>query len=152
LLGYFFDSYEGHARHVVRKDSDIVVTGKCIKGRYLVKVSECLKEDVMTCLLRGDTKFGERDASTLFRNFIVALKECHDLAILHRDLKVTIHNPQFTYRKRFVLTLSDMIMQPENIMFEYDINMQRGQKRLAAKLVDFGMATTLDPGATVLRY
>lgn len=87
--GYIIDSYEGYAAGITRPDlrcQGHFTSGKDYKGRYLVKVSECLEKDVMG-LLMDDIKFTHRAASTVFRNLIHALKLCHDVELIHRDLK-----------------------------------------------------------------
>ncbi len=87
--GYIIDSFEGYAAEYSRPDLRApgqFMQGKTYKGRYLVKVSECLEKDVMG-LLMEEVHFTNRAASTVFRNLILALKECHDKDLIHRDLK-----------------------------------------------------------------
>ena len=95
LVGYMVDSYEGFLKDLPRLRKDIMprpphlVWGKRHKGRYLVKVSECLEKDIMNTLIEN-VKFGQRAASTVFRNLTLSLKDVHDAQIVHKDLKVTL--------------------------------------------------------------
>ena len=102
----------------------LTVYGKKYKGRYLIKVSECLEKDVMNTLM-DNVRFGQKAASTVFRNLISALLEVHNDNLIHRDLK------------------------PENFMFVNN-NMDRttdltqmGMQELSIKLIDFGSAAQL---------
>ena len=133
LHGYIVDSYTGYVAEKKRLRKEIVqapphlIWGKRYKGRYLVKVSECLEKDVMNTLI-DNVKFGQKAASTVFRNLIVGLSEVHRDNMIHRDLK------------------------PENFMF-VDNNIDRntdlahaGVHDLDVKLIDFGSAVTLNTG------
>lgn len=133
LYGYIVDSYSGLVADKKRFRKEIVqrpphlIWGKRYRGRYPIKVSECLEKDVMNTLI-DNVKFGQKAASTVFRNLIVALNEIHNDNIVHRDLK------------------------PENFMF-VDNNIDRntdlrqvGVHDLDIKLIDFGTAVSLDEG------
>ena len=87
VLGFFFDSYEGYVSDKIRSTPDGDIKGKYKKGRYLVKVSECLEMDILSALTDQQMVFSQRDSSTLFRNLLLALDEIHSLGILHRDIK-----------------------------------------------------------------
>jgi len=92
LLGYIVDSYEGYAADKRRFRKELMpypphlIFGKKYKGRYLIKVSECLEKDVMNTLIEN-VRFGQKAASIVFRNLIQSLDECHRGGVLHRDLK-----------------------------------------------------------------
>ena len=133
LYGYIVDSYTGYVAEKKRYRKEIVqapphlIWGKRYKGRYLVKVSECLEKDVMNTLI-DNARFGQKAASTVFRNLILGLSEIHRDNMVHRDLK------------------------PENFMFVNN-NIDRntdlvhiGVHDLDVKLIDFGSAIHLDPG------
>ena len=133
LLGYVIDSYEGYAQEYRRERKDIIsrpphlVWGKKFKGRYLVKVSECLEKDIMNTLIMENVKFGQRGASTVFRNLILSLKEIHDARIIHKDLK------------------------PENFIFSTTVDRSTdiatlGARTLGIKIIDFGFSALLPPG------
>ena len=137
LVGYIIDSYDGYAANKKRYRTDMMpypphlIVGKKFKGRYLIKVSECLEKDVMNTLI-DSVKFGQKAASTVFRNFISALEEVHKANMIHRDLK------------------------PENCMFvnnsinnSNDLN-KMDSKELEIKLIDFGACVYLPPDKTEL--
>ena len=50
-------------------------------------MSECLEMDILSALTDHHMVFSQRDASTLFRNLIIAVQEIHEAGIVHRDLK-----------------------------------------------------------------
>jgi serine/threonine protein kinase len=138
LLGYIVDSFEGYAHVYHRERKDLVsrpphiVSGKKFKGRYLVKVSECLEKDIMNTLITEQIQFGQRAASTVFRNLIISLKEIHDAGIVHKDLK------------------------PENFIFSTHIDRTTNLAALGAqdfkiKLIDFGCCAFLSTGQSEIR-
>ena len=84
LYGYFNDTERGNvAGHRFSKG----VIEKTHKHPWLVKVSECLKKDIMTALMDDRQIFTEYDASILFTNLLHCVKEIHTRKVLHRDLK-----------------------------------------------------------------
>lgn len=138
LLGYIVDSFEGYAHEYRRERKDLIprpphlVWGKKFRGRYLVKVSECLEKDIMNTLITEHVQFGQRAASTVFRNLIVSLKEVHDAGIIHKDLK------------------------PENFIFSTHIDRTTNLAALGAqsfkiKLIDFGCCAFLGPGQSEIQ-
>ena len=143
VLGYFFDSYEGYVSGYERTNIEgAKKRGKASKGRYLVKVSECLEMDILSALMDSKMQFNEKDASIVFRNLIEAVQE------IHNNSKTTII-VLFLYDFLFLLLSSGIVhrdLKPENIMFVNDMTDKDNPRRLDIKLVDFGLAKRLDFG------
>lgn len=86
LYGYFNDTENGTVAGYHHLNG---VVEKVHKQTWLVKVSECLKKDIMTSIVddRHLESFTEYDASLIFANLLHCVKEIHARQVLHRDLK-----------------------------------------------------------------
>lgn len=94
LLGFIVDSYEGYAANHIRVNSRLNpypphnISGKKYKGRFLIKVSECLEgDDLMNTLLKN-IRFEEKILAQVFCNMVNCVREIHDHGIIHRDVKL----------------------------------------------------------------
>ena len=93
-LGYMVDSYEGYVSSInrlpVEKDMGFgqypYHTGKRYKSRTVVKVSECLRAEVLDYILTMPT-INEKELSRIFKNFVEGLALIHNANYIHRDLK-----------------------------------------------------------------
>ncbi len=94
-LGYMVDSYEGYVSNIARvpEEKDMGFgpsyphhTGKRYKGRTVVKVSECLRAEVLDYILTMPT-INEKELSRIFKNFVEGLALIHNANYIHRDLK-----------------------------------------------------------------
>lgn len=155
--GYIIDSFEGYASYWERPDlrnPGQFVRGKAYKGRFLVKVSECLEMDIMGMLME-EVSFTYRACSTLFRNLIVALAECHNNNLIHRDLKPE----NFMFVKTNILEDTDE-GEKEADSFKGKTLERRSSRRtsidintdLKVKLIDFGASAYLPVGKDQLEY
>ena len=151
--GYIVDSYEGYVDEYNRPDlrnPGGFIRGKAYKGRFLVKVSECLEQDIMG-LLMDEVHFTYRACSTLFRNLIYALKDCHDENLIHRDLKP--ENFMFVKPNLFEEIEDEKITERKQVdggssrRLSIDIKTD-----LKIKLIDFGAAAYLPQGKDELVY
>jgi len=127
-LGYCFDSYEGH---ILRETGRT----KRFEGRYLVKISECLQQDLIDTVSKDHIAFSEQKASTTFRHLIRGLKELHDSGEVHRDLKL------------------------DNIMFTHALSKEQAMDHarigdddlFLVKIIDCGAAETLPVNSNYIR-
>ena len=95
-FGYMVDTFEGYVKDVERlpaeKDTAFRAgycrhhTGKIYKCRTVVKVSECLRTEVLDYLLTI-SNINEKEVSRIFKNFVEGLASIHDADYIHRDLK-----------------------------------------------------------------
>lgn len=95
-FGYMIDSYEGNVKDVQRlpaeKDTAFRTghcrfhIGKIHKCRTVVKVSECLRAEVLDYLLTINN-INEKEVSRIFKNFVEGLSLIHSANYIHRDLK-----------------------------------------------------------------
>ncbi len=95
-FGYMIDTYEGYVKDVQRvpaeKDTAFRTghcryhTGKIYKCRTVVKVSECLRAEVLDYLLTI-SNINEKEVSRIFKNFVEGLAFIHNANYIHRDLK-----------------------------------------------------------------
>lgn len=107
--------------------------------------------DILTALSKRQTTFSQRDASTLFRNVILALEEIHQHRIIHRDLKPD--NIMFVND----VSGSDLFSPPLIPGLTHDIPslthaVMSNPNRLDIKIVDFGFAKELAAGETCIRH
>lgn len=118
LLGYIVDSYDGYAANHTRLNSRLnpypphKISGKKYKGRFLIKVSECLEgDDLMNTLLKN-IKFEEKIVAHVFRNMVNCVGEIHDHGMIHRDIK--LENFMFNHDVSSTLLYAKEDMVTEN--------------------------------------
>jgi serine/threonine protein kinase/Ca2+-binding EF-hand superfamily protein len=93
-LGYIVDSYDGYVKDVQRLpvDKDMGFksyphhTGKRYKCKTVVKISECLRAEVLDYILTMPM-INDKEISRIFKNFVEGLASIHSANYIHRDLK-----------------------------------------------------------------
>jgi serine/threonine protein kinase len=109
------------------------------KDAYLIKISECLKRDLIDSVTSDRIQFSEQKASTAFKYLVEGLKELHDSGEVHRDLK--LDNLMFTHALS-----KEQATEKSRISSGH-----RADDPFFVKIIDTGAAETLPTGCNYIR-
>lgn len=83
--------------------------------------------------------YSEKEAADTIRPIVDAIKYCHSMNIIHRDIKVS---PITKYLSIYIIKLCLNLLQPENLLYS-----SRNVATSIIKVSDFGLARFVSPGA-----